>query len=197
MRITGGQARGIPLTSGKASQLRPATDRMREAVFSSIGSIQQGALFLDLFAGTGAYGLEALSRGATGGTFVEKDPRASTALQQNLNAVCRSLDADSYVCEILKVDVLQLPVPTAPSFELIFIDPPYAGITEKRQRLFALAARHLKPETSSRLVFEMSAELPAEQEGWTVVRRLGGKSRGDPSAVIYQPLPPADPAAED
>ena len=72
MRITGGLARSIPLILPKGDAVRPATDALRQAVFSSLAARVAGARFLDLFAGSGAYGLEALSRGASSGVFVEK-----------------------------------------------------------------------------------------------------------------------------
>src|ERR1019366_4147641 len=86
MRISGGQARGIPLIVPKGDAVRPATDGMRQAAFSSLGGYVTGARFLDLFAGSGAYGLEALSRGAAGGVFVEKNARAAACLRRNLAA---------------------------------------------------------------------------------------------------------------
>ena len=91
MRITGGQARGIPLTLPKGDRVRPATDALRQAVFSSLAARVPGARFLDLFAGSGAYGLEALSRGASGGVFVEKDARTAGFIRDNITAVCKSL----------------------------------------------------------------------------------------------------------
>src|SRR6185312_3355422 len=91
MRISGGQARGIPLVVPKGDAVRPATDGMRQAAFSSLGAVVPGARFLDLFAGSGAYGLEALSRGAANGVFVEKNAKAAGCLRQNLTAVCKSL----------------------------------------------------------------------------------------------------------
>ena len=84
MRITGGEARGIPLVLPRGDAVRPATDAMRQAVFSSLGARVPGARFLDLFAGSGACRLEALSRGASGGTFVEKNPQAVACLRRNL-----------------------------------------------------------------------------------------------------------------
>src|SRR5258705_11275862 len=72
MRISGGVARGIPLVVPKGDAVRPATDGMRQAVFSSLGGRVVDACFLDLFAGSGAYGLEALSRGAAGGGFLRQ-----------------------------------------------------------------------------------------------------------------------------
>jgi len=90
MRITGGQARGIPLVLPKGDAVRPATDAMRQAVFSSLAARVAGARFLDLFAGSGAYGLEALSRGAADGVFVEKNARTADFIRQNIAAVCKS-----------------------------------------------------------------------------------------------------------
>ena len=91
MRISGGAARGITLVVPKGDAVRPATDGMRQAAFSSLGALVTGAQFLDLFAGSGAYGLEALSRGAAGGVFVEKNAKAAACVRQNLAAVCKSL----------------------------------------------------------------------------------------------------------
>ena len=75
----------------KGDAVRPATDGLRQAIFSSLGERVVGARFLDLFAGSGAYGLEALSRGAGGGTFVEKNAKAVACLRQNLASVCKSV----------------------------------------------------------------------------------------------------------
>ena len=94
MRISGGQARGIPLRVPPGDAVRPATDGMRQAVFSSIASRVPGARFFDLCAGSGAYGLEALSRGAAGGVFVEKNAKAVACVRTNLAAVCKSLGRD-------------------------------------------------------------------------------------------------------
>src|SRR5258708_32993696 len=79
MRISGGIARGITLATPKGDATRPATDGMRQAVFSSLGASVVGARFLDLFAGSGAYGLEALSPGAASGVFVEQSPKAAVS----------------------------------------------------------------------------------------------------------------------
>ena len=91
MRISGGAARGIELQVPRGDTVRPATDGMRQAVFSSLGARTAGARFVDLFAGSGAYGLEAFSRGAGGGSFVERNAKACACLRRNIAAVCRSL----------------------------------------------------------------------------------------------------------
>ncbi|MDR2377577.1 MAG: RsmD family RNA methyltransferase [Puniceicoccales bacterium] len=105
MRISGGGARGIPLISISGRELRPATGSLREALFSSLGTWIRDKTFLDLFAGTGSYGLEALSRGARGGIFVEKNRRMAGILRQNLQAVLQSLEISSNPCEAYCGDV--------------------------------------------------------------------------------------------
>src|ERR1043165_2460605 len=104
MRITGGNARGIPLAVPKGDAVRPATDAMRQAVFSSLGARVADAQFLDLFAGSGGYGLEPLSRGAAGGTFVEQNAKAVACLRQNIAAVCKSLSRDERGLTVLQGD---------------------------------------------------------------------------------------------
>ena len=85
MRITSGNARGIWLNSPKGDSTRPATDAARQAIFSSIGDAIIGSRVLDIFAGTGAYGLEAASRGASEILFVESDKKALDALKSNVS----------------------------------------------------------------------------------------------------------------
>src|SRR5215216_2497693 len=131
MRISGGAARGITLFVPKGDAVRPATDGLRQAVFSSLGERVVGARFLDLFAGSGAYGLEALSRGAGAGTFVEKNAKAVVCLRQNLAAVCKSIGRDEAGIGILQADALHLPIGAGNEPpDLVFIDPPYAIISE-------------------------------------------------------------------
>ena len=83
MRITGGIARGINLNLPNKGEIRPATDYIREAVFSSLGDLPVDACVLDVFAGTGAYAFEALSRGAKSATLVDKNAAAGTAQKKN------------------------------------------------------------------------------------------------------------------
>src|SRR5436189_4564553 len=104
MRISGGVARGIPLRVPKGDAVRPATDGIRQSVFSSLAARVAGARFLDLFAGSGAYGLEALSRGAAGGTFVEKDARTVEFIHRNLAAVCKSLGRTTEGLQVVTAD---------------------------------------------------------------------------------------------
>lgn len=182
MRVTGGRARGVPLKAGKDDRIRPATDRMREAVFSSLGPVVDGARFLDLFAGTGAYGLEALSRGAAGGVFVEKDRRAVALLEHNLAAVRKSLGLHGREVRVLAGDVFTVQLPE--SFDLIFVDPPYELIPSRANAVFALAENVLRRDSETRLCFEHPGGLELGATGWRRIRQLGGNGH-QPAMSIF------------
>ena len=119
MRIIAGRAGGIHLDVPK-SEIRPTMDRVKAAIFSSLGERVLGARVLDLFAGTGALGLEALSRGAASAMFVESDRRAVAAIERNfvktsLAGRIRSQDVFDFLTH----------ASTAETYDLIFADPPY------------------------------------------------------------------------
>ena len=188
MRISGGTARGIPLDVPKGDAVRPATDGLRQAIFSSIAARVSGAWFLDLCAGSGAYGLEAVSRGAAGGVFVEKSPKAVACLEKNIAAVCKSARHDPRALTLSQCDLAAwTPVPGAPAPELVFIDPPYEIIPRIAPVFFAKTAVWLAASKAPLIVFEMPAETTLDAPtGWTIARRLGGKSARQPGAVIYR-----------
>src|SRR5690554_3287387 len=94
MRVTGGIYRGMKLTGPSHHGLRPAMDRIREALFNILGGFFVGGSVLDLFAGSGSLGIEALSRGAGAVVFVEKDPRSLRVLQRNLERLKNMSDHD-------------------------------------------------------------------------------------------------------
>ncbi len=175
MRISGGVARGIPLAVPKGDAVRPATDGMRQAAFSSLGALVAGARFLDLFAGSGAYGLEALSRGAAGGVFVEKNAKAIACLRQNLTAVCKSLGRGTEDVAVFQADALTVPTDGVP--DLVFIDPPYELILEVAPPLFSRLAELLAPKPDALVVFEMPGEIDLAPHGWDLVKRLGKGAR--------------------
>ncbi len=191
MRISGGVARGITLQVPKGDAVRPATDGMRQAVFSSLGARVEGARFLDLFAGSGAYGLEALSRGAVGGMWVEQHRRTVALLKQNLAAVCRSLGrtVDGEL-QVVAGDALTVPWPereAAP--DLVFIDPPYPIIETVAPKLFARMAERWTDATAAPLVlFELPGELELAPPGWDCVRRVG-KGKRQPSVAVFSRQP--------
>lgn len=185
MRISGGTARGIPLAVPKGDMVRPATDGMRQSVFSSLGTRVAGTRFLDLFAGSGAYGLEAVSRGAAGGVFVEKNPKAIGCLRQNIAAVCKSSGRDPRALSVLPRDARGISSQELGTPDLIFIDPPYEIITEVADDLFAeLTAIHVR-EADPIVVFEMPGEIELLPEGWTCVKRLG-KGVRQPTVAFFK-----------
>jgi 16S rRNA (guanine966-N2)-methyltransferase len=187
MRISGGQARGVTLTVPKGDAVRPATDGVRQAVFSSLAARVPEAVFLDLFAGSGAYGLEALSRGANGGSFVEKNAKAAACLRQNITSVCKSLKRDEQVVKVLQGDVLEWTlnaVETPP--DLVFVDPPYEIIEAVAPKIFARLSELLKPVNDPVVVFEMPGEITLDPAGWTCVKRLGGSGPRQPAVAFFR-----------
>lgn len=120
MRIVAGQWRGRRLVAPAGRDVRPTSDRVREALFSILGPIE-GAAVLDLFAGSGALALEALSRGAARATLVERAPAAIKAIVANLQA----LGADADVRERDVRAFLRDAPRAAGPYDLVFLDPPY------------------------------------------------------------------------
>jgi 16S rRNA (guanine966-N2)-methyltransferase len=124
MRITGGKAARQILRAPKGFDVRPTPDRVKQAVFNSLGLRVAGARVLELFAGTGALSLEALSRGARSAVCVEKSPRHAELLRQNCERAC-------FAEELVQVRVqdaftaLNQLAAGGPQFELVFADPPY------------------------------------------------------------------------
>ena len=177
MRISGGEARGIPLEVPKGDKVRPATDGMRQAVFSSLGGAVAGARFLDVFAGSGAYGLEALSRGAAGGVFVEQNAKAAACIRRNIAAVCKSLGRDVIWARdlaVVQADARSVPLGgTTEVPDLVFVDPPYDLITELAPTLFSQLAAVMAPKPEAIVVFELPGELDLAPEGWVLLKRLG------------------------
>ena len=146
MRIVGGSLRGRALAAPKSQSIRPTADRLREALFNILahayGDPVTGARVLDLFAGTGALGIEALSRGAAFALFVDEGAEARALIRENVAAL-----GLGGVSRIFRRDATKLgPVHPLEPFSLVFLDPPYGqGLAEK-----ALASAHsggwLKPD---------------------------------------------------
>jgi len=119
LRVISGTAGGLHLKSPKRHALRPTQDRIRQVIFSSLAEVVPGARVLDLYAGTGSFGIEALSRGAASATFVEQEKEAVQCIRDNLvhchlQGDVRQADVASY-----------LSTPPSEPFDLIFADPPY------------------------------------------------------------------------
>lgn len=134
MRVIGGTLRGKTLSPLKGLKIRPTTDYLRESIFNILAGVAEGAVVLDLFAGTGSLGIEALSRGAATAVFVDNGSQAIKVLTRNIRA-CR-LEGRS---TILKRDIrrgLSFLKAIGHTFDLVFIDPPYSkGFAERSAHL--------------------------------------------------------------
>jgi 16S rRNA (guanine966-N2)-methyltransferase len=191
MRISGGKARGILLKVSKKGGVRPAIETTRERLFSSIFQSVENATVLDLFAGSGAYGLESLSRGAKQATLVEKNRLVFNDLKTNLTAVLKSASLEGEAGRLINRDVLDFAKePFSQNYDIIFIDPPYAEIEKLGPRLFELLLRHHCLSKDGFAVLETPGELKMEFPGWTVTRVVGKEKRGSPVHRIYSPAHP-------
>lgn len=179
MRIIGGARRGLKLADvgpgDHEAHLRPTSDRVREAIFNLIlggryGNPVQGARVLDLFAGTGALGLEALSRGAVHATFVDDGRPAQALIQRNIDLMRASGTAD-----LLRQDATRLGLNRNAGYNLVFLDPPYGRGLGERALSACLAGSWLAPEAL--VVWEESnapvPPVPLEQ----LDQRIYGKTR--------------------
>ena len=127
MRVISGSAKGIQLQAVPGSGTRPISDRVKEAVFNILGDSIVESRVLDLFAGTGSVGIEALSRGAEQAVFVEKHPKAITTIRANLRRT--ALEAEA---RVVRADVFKFLASTPQPFDLIYIAPPqYQGLWSK------------------------------------------------------------------
>jgi 16S rRNA (guanine966-N2)-methyltransferase len=187
MRVVGGTARGRTLVAPAGRQTRPTADRVREAVFNALWSrgALDGARVVDLFAGSGALGIEALSRGAAHATFVDSDRAARAAIARNLDT-CGFTDRAEVVAAPVErfldapaaVDADESP------FDLAFCDPPYAFDGWST----VLAAR------PAPLVVAEAGEPIAVPDGWALVREsrygaawVGFLEADDPQEPEVQP----------
>jgi 16S rRNA (guanine(966)-N(2))-methyltransferase RsmD len=160
--------------------LRPTSDKVREALFSILGTRVPGARFLDLYAGTGAVGIEALSRGATMVTFVEADKRAGQLLRRNLVS-CQLLDQADIRIQRADVFTRRSEANRLP-FDIVFADPPYAAIEEVT--VFQQVWRGGLVSAEGVMVIEQHSrvDMPAALERAVLVRRY---DYGDTALFLY------------
>ncbi|UJW85193.1 16S rRNA (guanine(966)-N(2))-methyltransferase RsmD [Devosia sp. SL43] len=170
MRIVAGKFRGKQLLSPSDDSIRPTADRVRESMFnilaSRLGPVLDGIRVLDLFAGTGALGLEALSRGASHVTFVDIGAEARGLIRDHIEAF-----GAGGITKLLRRDATDLGVPgTFGKFDLVFLDPPYGkGLGE--QALAGIAAGGWLADGAT-IVFEESVEAAVEMpDGFTLEDR--------------------------
>ncbi|HEX3334625.1 MAG TPA: 16S rRNA (guanine(966)-N(2))-methyltransferase RsmD [Acidimicrobiales bacterium] len=185
MRVIGGRSRGRRLKAKLPTTIRPTSDRVRESIFDILGSQGgvEGLDVIDLFCGSGALGVEALSRGAATATFIDQDPGALAAVRQNLEAVGLD-DANTTLVGAELPGWLRTPAARdGGAFDLVLCDPPYnfagwAGLLTSLQ------------EIGTDMVVMESSSTIALPEGWMLTRerRYGGtlvtvaQSRTEPHA---------------
>ena len=156
MRVVAGRFRGHNLVAPRGVSTRPTSDRVREALFSILGHSVEGAEVLDLFAGSGALAIEALSRGAAGAVLIDSSPAAVAAIRRNLSAV----GADAEVRRQDALAYLQRASSDGRQYDLVFLDPPYRQASVIGQRLSAALGPVLRP--GARVVVESDRRAPLE-----------------------------------
>ena len=184
MRVTGGKARGIQLRV-PSGPVRPATDYLRESIYNSLAAFIPEARVLDLFAGTGSYALEALSRGARSAVCVDR--ATAEVIRQNAAAVAKSMEQNELPLEVITGDALTFTSP-ANDFDLVFVDPPWDLWEREAQRLVTVATAAAATHESTRIIFEAPGGFVVPiPDGWRLHKVLG-KGKGQPSATILRRL---------
>jgi 16S rRNA (guanine966-N2)-methyltransferase len=168
LRIIAGEKRGARIFAPKGHDTRPTADRAREAAFNLIGPVE-GAAVLDLFAGTGAYGLEALSRGAATAVFAESDQAACAAIRQNLEKL--ALPGATVLCRDA-VQVLSEEAAAGRRYDLVLADPPYRMFASVQTGL-ATYLPHVLAENGLAVVETHAKEEPELPLAMRTSRRYG------------------------
>ncbi|MBW3666280.1 MAG: 16S rRNA (guanine(966)-N(2))-methyltransferase RsmD [Actinobacteria bacterium] len=176
MRIIAGKARGRRLRAPDATSTRPVTDRVKEAIFSSIGSWVEDADVADLYAGSGSFGLEALSRGAASALFVESGRKAIQALRSNVE----TLGLGGEIREMTVQDYLRR---SEGRFHLVFIDPPWDMGSDALGADFEMLDRMLAPEGEVVVSRRHDDRPPKPPVTWTV---LADRRYGDTRVFRYE-----------
>lgn len=176
MRIISGEARGKTISAPAGWKTRPTTERVREAIFSSLNPYLAGVKVLDAFAGSGALGLEAISRGAQSAVFCDMDRQAISVIRKNV-AACRFEERS----KVLQGDSLKIAARLAGGFDVVLLDPPYnkgfiAGIEP-------ILLRDGYLNEGAIVMLETAAKNPElfQSERWELYRQ---KAYGD-TAVYY------------
>jgi 16S rRNA (guanine966-N2)-methyltransferase len=175
MRVVGGRLGGRSLVAPRGRGTRPTPERVREALFSILASVEDLRV-LDLFAGSGALGIEAVSRGAEALTLVDSSPRAIAAIKRNLNA----LGIEAEVRHQKALAFLEQARVGRRQYDLVFLDPPYGDAPRLGPQLSAALAPVLAPD--ARVVFESDRRAAPELEP---LRGVDERRYGDTLIRIY------------
>ena len=176
MRIVGGRLSGRTVHAPRGRATRPTPERVREALFSILGSVEHQRV-LDLFAGSGALGLEALSRGAASATFVDSSAAAVAAVRRNLE----KLDVEGEIRHARASAFLEHALKEARQYDLVFLDPPYRHATVLGRELSRALGPVLAP--GALVVAESDRRAPLELEG---ISLLDERRYGDTIIRIYR-----------
>ena len=182
MRIISGTYRGLQLRSLKGADLRPTSDQMRETLFDVLGPAIVGARFLDMYAGSGAVGLEALSRGARDVVMVESHRSTVELIGRNLEALRTRSGVRVLGCKA--TTGLQRLVAEGVPFDYIFLDPPYAEIREYHHILRQIGRSSLV-ELGSAVIAEHSRHVQLE-EWYGPLARFRSLRHGDSQLSLYR-----------
>ena len=186
MRVIAGKFRSRQLKSLKGMALRPTSDRLRETLFNVIADRVEGSRFLDVFAGTGAVGIEALSRGAREAVFIENHAPAAALIEKNLESL--GLRAEARVLAVDAARGLQRLAAEAAAerkdYDIAFLDPPYAAVEDYRRVLSFLGTSRLLAEDSLVIAeHQPKLELPETAGNLDRVRML---RQGDAALSFYR-----------
>lgn len=187
MRVISGSAKGRPLKAVPGSSTRPTTDKVKESIFSIIGPYFDGGQVLDLFAGTGGLGIEALSRGMEHGIFIDMEYKSIEVVKANLKAASLAEQAEVYRNEAGRA--LKVLAKKETSFDLVFLDPPYR-LKNGIELMNEMHERHLlNTDAIIVLEFETGHPYPASSAPFTGLRQA---TYGDTTVHVYRYEPSAD-----
>ena len=189
MRVIAGQYRSRLLKSLKGLALRPTSDKLRETLFNVLGPQIAGSHFIDLFAGTGAVGIEALSRGAAEVVFIENHPPAAALIRKNLESLGIRLNASIHSADALRgLQTLSSRRAPLAKFGYAFLDPPYANADDYLRVLNYLgAAEFLSPDAIIIAEHRHTFSLPESAGSLARVRIL---KQGDAALTFYRRTSP-------
>ena len=184
MRVIGGRYRSRRLVAPSGSATRPTSDRLRETLFNVLGPWVEGARFADLYAGSGAVGIEALSRGAAFCCFAEQAPPAVKAIRANLLAL--GIDAGFLLSARPVAATLKQLAEGREPFDLVFLDPPYEAADEYGATLQMIAEHHEPLLAPGAVVVAEHARRRNELgEAYGALRRTRLLEQGDAALSFY------------
>ena len=186
MRVIAGKFRSRQLKSLRGTALRPTSDRLRETLFNVIADRVEGSRFLDVFAGTGAVGIEALSRGAREVLFIENHGPAAALIEKNLESLGLRAEARVFALDALRgLQRLAGEAAAEPKdYDIVFLDPPYAAAEDYRRVLVFLGASSLLSEGSLVIAeHQRKFELP---EWAGQLERMRVLRQGDAALSFYR-----------